>query len=650
MRVKTIGIKRYGPIPRMDLDLGSGVQPICGPNESGKTLLIDALVKMLAGRSGKLPKLLDRIDESPEGYVVLEDDGEEIVLDGGQSLSDHLGVTAGELMNIFVVRDSNLTITEEDAFYERVTDRISGLKVQDIRNVMDALKERGRLTDSGRLSDSAANDYAKSQLDTATELEKDIEKFVNHARGQGIDRLEAEILVAGAERKEVVEELDDLEKAREVDECRKLRSAYDSALDELSELQEIPKVLESIRNRLAALDSSQRGLDDLKRKESLYRRLCYSIPPSAAAIYLVSTISGLSGLTGMLLPIGMILLFILVLFLWVGVSHELSSFEKDRRNLIVEAQNAGIQARDLAELRSMITEAEGKRSKREAVLNQQLGTIKSILDIDLEGPEEVLESCRHELELREREVDPEFDLEYDAESEREARERLRSLEEKLKHLNKSHQKHHGEMRELLRRARKLDFKAFLGSELRTESENIETLKRVKDEVHRLVEGIKSDAELSRKALEIFNELDSEEQSKIEDLFGKDSPVSEAFSEITQGRYRKVEYDTDSRGIRVERDNGLTFTVEKLSKGTRDQLYLAIRVALGERLLEGKTGFFVMDDAFLSSDSDRQGTEIEMIRTLCEKGWQVIYSTAREEVAERLEQVSRNPAIGLASLS
>ena len=97
MMIRLIHIDRYGPLPPMNYEIGRGVQTFYGPNESGKTLFVDAVVKMLAGRTKGLPDSLERVEEKPEGYLVLEDDGQEIKLEPGKTLSDHLGLTPDEL-------------------------------------------------------------------------------------------------------------------------------------------------------------------------------------------------------------------------------------------------------------------------------------------------------------------------------------------------------------------------------------------------------------------------------------------------------------------------------------------------------------------------------------------------------------------------
>lgn len=84
------------------------------------------------------------------------------------------------------------------------------------------------------------------------------------------------------------------------------------------------------------------------------------------------------------------------------------------------------------------------------------------------------------------------------------------------------------------------------------------------------------------------------------------------TDLERGRYGEPR-------LEVEKSTGESFTPDKLSDGTRDQLYLSIRVALGEKILEGNTGFFVMDDAFLTSDSSRLETQVDVVEKLAEQG-------------------------------
>ena len=99
------------------------------------------------------------------------------------------------------------------------------------------------------------------------------------------------------------------------------------------------------------------------------------------------------------------------------------------------------------------------------------------------------------------------------------------------------------------------------------------------------------------ALNIFEEIENEEKNKVTTLFGDDSKVSEYFREITNNFYKSVRLNPEEQKIQVERNDGEIFNADQLSAGTYDQLYLSIRLALGEKLLKGEKGFFIMDDPF-----------------------------------------------------
>jgi len=92
LRIKEIGIRRYGPLPDFIYRMGEGIQPVFGSNETGKTLFMDAVLKMMTGyHVGKDPSL-DRVPETPEGYIVILDDGSEIKIESGKTLTEYLGL------------------------------------------------------------------------------------------------------------------------------------------------------------------------------------------------------------------------------------------------------------------------------------------------------------------------------------------------------------------------------------------------------------------------------------------------------------------------------------------------------------------------------------------------------------------------------
>ncbi len=138
-------------------------------------------------------------------------------------------------------------------------------------------------------------------------------------------------------------------------------------------------------------------------------------------------------------------------------------------------------------------------------------------------------------------------------------------------------------------------------------------------------------------MQIFEEIEVEEKEKVSELFGKESSISKYFTEITDGLYEEVMFNQETGEIEVRRRDGAMLEAEKLSGGAYDQLYLSIRLALGEKLLKGKKGFFIMDDPFVKADPDRVEKQIEIVRKISETGWQIIYFSAKKEINDILKK-------------
>ncbi|KXA99231.1 hypothetical protein AKJ40_03660 [candidate division MSBL1 archaeon SCGC-AAA259M10] len=233
MKMKEINIPRYGPIRDINWTLEGGIQPIYGPNESGKTLLVEALMRIFGGKDISLPEGAERVEEKPEGYVVVEMDGEEKKINFDNPLCEYLNVDPDELTNTLVVRNSDLCIESEDQFYERVSDKLSGLWTDGIRRVEGELKKLGRLTGTLKLSNKKDFNKAKDQLNAAQDLREDVEKYLTEAEEEGISKLEAQKLSAESR-------INRLKKRKEKLKLGKLLEAHDKASSALNQLFDIP--------------------------------------------------------------------------------------------------------------------------------------------------------------------------------------------------------------------------------------------------------------------------------------------------------------------------------------------------------------------------------------------------------------------------
>jgi len=165
--------------------------------------------------------------------------------------------------------------------------------------------------------------------------------------------------------------------------------------------------------------------------------------------------------------------------------------------------------------------------------------------------------------------------------------------------------------------------------------------------------IDNDKDLAKLALEILEEIEKEEKVRIIELF-ETGQISNIFKKITNGRYMEVQFNKDydkykEDYIIVKNLKGQQFVSKLLSLGTNDQLYFSIRFALAEKLLRGTTGFFLIDDAFITSDPQRLKNQFEILKFFANNGWQIIYFSNKEEIFKLFEDNKINSIFKLSLL-
>lgn len=209
------------------------------------------------------------------------------------------------------------------------------------------------------------------------------------------------------------------------------------------------------------------------------------------------------------------------------------------------------------------------------------------------------------------------------------------LEDRLAELEDRLAEHDATLDDFDRRARDLTTRPFVGRGLELESRTGAGLESLAADLEAVVDRLERDAEVSRKALSVFEAIETEEEQKLAELFAPDGPASNVFERLTDGRYTEVAYDADEHAIVVERRDGRRLPPEVLSQATTDQLYFATRVLLAEQLIGSDPGFLLLDDPFLAADPDRLHRGFETLHDLADDGWQVLYLTAKQEVSETM---------------
>ena len=110
-------------------------------------------------------------------------------------------------------------------------------------------------------------------------------------------------------------------------------------------------------------------------------------------------------------------------------------------------------------------------------------------------------------------------------------------------------------------------------------------------------------------------------------------ASEYFSKLTGGRYTRAWSSLGHRVLWVDDAEGKPLSVDKLSRGTREQLFLSLRLALVSAYARrGVRLPIVMDDVLVNFDVGRVKAAVEVLRDFVRAGHQILVFTCHEHIA------------------
>ena len=766
MRIKEFSIRRYGPLPDIGRVALGNFSLIYGENEHGKTLTIEALIKLLLHqqRLKDLFRNIDRVDENPDGYLIVEDEsGGEIKLPGKRNLADIAKLSPQECRNIFIIRNSDLSIASESDFYRDVTDRLTGLRTEEIAKIKEQLRELGKLTNP--TSAATLRDVADEKLKTRTRNAKDliteIEALEKEITQQELDKLEEELFATKEKINKVNLDIGTLKDARKRENYEKSNKAYlslTSARENLEELgiynsadaelwvrcegdiNNLTKQIESLQSEVNAekgeLEQKRKALDEKKLKyqtlNARKQRIDNEIKPAInnyemgfrkvkreetrSGFYKVAAITSAALLSLSMLGIimnpspllyGLLAAFLIStgIFAWLKFSftREKAHFSAVFEGIRLAASRFELAAESIEEIllnvqrfdeeyakeqgeieeagkKVFYSESQIKRWTETDIPNierQSSGARETIEGLVQKSKVKTLKEYRQKLDLKstyEKSISTQFgilknqfgskgeDLQenlshwcyeidslkeyenkaketpYDGKAMSRLEDDLQRLQERQRQLEEKLSRFQSQLREIERKAN--DTLRPRGDHLYCNTST--DLNTIKNQLSAFINGVETEENNARKAISIFEEMEREEEEKVSALFGKDSPVSQHFSEITGGVYQEVEFAQDeTKKIKVKLEDGSALDAEQLSGATYDQLYLSIRLALGEKLLKGSKGFFIMDDPFIKADTERLQRQIDILNRISQSGWQIIYFTAKDEVKDVLKQDIEN---------
>lgn len=117
-------------------------------------------------------------------------------------------------------------------------------------------------------------------------------------------------------------------------------------------------------------------------------------------------------------------------------------------------------------------------------------------------------------------------------------------------------------------------------------------------------------------------------------------ASEIFAGLTLGSFERlvVDFESDPPTLDGMRPNGATVGIAGMSDGTRDQLYLALRLAALEmHITQAHALPFLADDLFINYDDDRARAGLEALAELSQRT-QIVFMTHHEHLVPMVKSV------------
>jgi len=280
MKIKHLSIKSHKVLKDKEYPFQPGFNLIFGFNEQGKSLTLDTLVKLLFGKDSKKFENINRVKEDPAqfgSFVSLQTNQngqkEVLKLQGKPNLTDLVGLSADECQNLFLIRNSNLSIgqdlADQDKFYTNLTDRLTGLKTQEIQSVKKELRNWAELTEkTDDFQSTDKNLKLKDRLNQAQDLiatDGKITQLIQQDKKQKWSDQETLAVELRQKLISVAQKLGQLETAKQ-------KQQYQLLLEKITQYQQLTSRLESLKKisqqQLNEYQLAQQDLENLKEAET----------------------------------------------------------------------------------------------------------------------------------------------------------------------------------------------------------------------------------------------------------------------------------------------------------------------------------------------------------------------------------------------
>ncbi len=768
MKIIELSLRGCQPLPDKKHSFKPGFNLIFGSNERGKSLTIDALTKLLLGKSSQHFPDIDRGIDDPAQYgsyvrltVTENSQTQTVQLQGKKTLTDLTGLTADECQNLFLIRNSNLSIgrnlAEQDQFYTDVTDKLTGLKTQEIQQVKQQLRDMAQITDNtNQFRSRDKNLQLGERLEEAEQLlskQGQLYQLLKQDKKHHWSDLETKMMELNKELDSTRQQLKQLTIARqhqqyqdlsgkleqwqELDEQLKSFSQirqqqlddYRSAQQQLDRVkqdqQELKKEIEDKQQQLSDIKEQLDQVEQkLQQQTEPNQKLKHNIQPELTALskkiarfeavkikpWVVGLIAGSSILLALILAYlfqpHTILILLIIIFsvstiagtvkylLYMKQEQQLKQEKEELKLNLAQYNISGDQIEHILQQTYQFTQDYEQLARRQASLKAKAEQLQSDLDQlkqklsslkDKQQGQETIEKIQIKAQIKDLaelitklqqkqdllskqqqltavindklgkppsttqalsywqeqiKPPPSQDLdsvseqgEYDAQQEQTLRQKQKNLQIKINQLQNKLSTFHNQLR---------DIQHEINHVLKDRSEPLlcqsaTDLKQAQQELTNFIKHHQQQRQQALDLIEVLNQIEASEKQKVSQLFGQDSVIDDHFAGFTNNRYDQVKFNQDTSQIMVRLTKEKTWlTADKLSAGAYDQLYFAIRLGLGQKLLNDQPGFFILDDPFLKADQQRLTKQLQMLFKFAQQGWQILYFSAKNEIKDYVQ--------------
>jgi len=640
-KINRIQISHYGPLRDIDLELNSGLNVFYGKNESGKTLIVEAITKMLLEDDSNFQGI-ERVSQKPNGLLTIEKGDEQY--DASQESIDYTfgDIKAEDIRNAFIIRDFDLRLPERDNsfgngdYFNDITDRILGSKTNKIERIQEEISDIGYLTsasEDARLDNTKDEGKLLDKKKKAKDLKDNLDSYLREIREKGIyqslnklNTLEEEINT----KNEQVEILKNARKQKKYQEAENLLNKVKSAEKDIAGLEDEEKLLEELKEIKSRAENFEGSTSDVKLIK--------------LGSIITTLFTGLALIAAIITPtpvfIFSALIFSALAFYTATKYHstkkEVNKKRNERDKIIEKARAKNLEVKNLSEVveevRKYETNLEKQKQELRGKRNDSIGQLKGKFDAN---PQDIKE-WEDTIEEFSNTFDP-VEEEFSQEKLKETENRLEDLKNKREELRTQLKKYKDELNSFNQ-----DFEDAVDGRFLEENkitiDSIEDLEKALNQIEQFIENLKLTTRSSKDAIGILEELKEEESDEFNRLFENESYAVEMFRRGTKGNYVDINYDKGSQMLKTERKDGREITPEELSQGTYDLLFMSIRLSLAKEILE-EPGFLVLDNAFVHSDVERVKRELEFLTKLEDEGWQIIYLTFRDDIKKELQDLT-----------